>query len=226
MRCAARCSRAKPIRHLRLRAAAAPETPADDKLDQILFALHQLEGQVQDLQASRSTSCAPSKNAARRKSPPRKSKDAAVNGSEPEPERDRRSDQERELEALLELSRRGRSQARTPARSSDDAGPLRHRRHARRRRLPREQAAPAALARRDRPAARRPPAGAVRAGAREPLLHHGSAAGPLVRRSRRRGRTSTSTSRTSARRAARTGSRISRTTSKGSCAAACAPSAR
>ena len=30
-------------------AAAAPETPADDKLDQILFALRQLEGQVQDL---------------------------------------------------------------------------------------------------------------------------------------------------------------------------------
>jgi hypothetical protein len=30
-------------------AATAPETPADDKLDQILFALRQLEGQVQDL---------------------------------------------------------------------------------------------------------------------------------------------------------------------------------
>ena len=30
-------------------AAAAPETPADDRLDQILFALRQLEGQVQDL---------------------------------------------------------------------------------------------------------------------------------------------------------------------------------
>jgi hypothetical protein len=29
--------------------ATAPETPADDKLDQILFALRQLEGQVQDL---------------------------------------------------------------------------------------------------------------------------------------------------------------------------------
>jgi hypothetical protein len=29
--------------------AAMPETPADDKLDQILFALRQLEGQVQDL---------------------------------------------------------------------------------------------------------------------------------------------------------------------------------
>jgi len=32
--------------------AAAPETPADDKLDQILFALRQLEGQVQDLRLS------------------------------------------------------------------------------------------------------------------------------------------------------------------------------
>jgi hypothetical protein len=29
--------------------AAAPETPGDDKLDQILFALRELEGQVQDL---------------------------------------------------------------------------------------------------------------------------------------------------------------------------------
>jgi hypothetical protein len=29
--------------------AAVPETPADDKLDQILFAVRQLEGQVQDL---------------------------------------------------------------------------------------------------------------------------------------------------------------------------------
>jgi hypothetical protein len=29
--------------------AAAPDNPADDKLDQILFALRQLEGQVQDL---------------------------------------------------------------------------------------------------------------------------------------------------------------------------------
>ena len=29
--------------------AASPPTPADDRLDQILFALHKLEGQVQDL---------------------------------------------------------------------------------------------------------------------------------------------------------------------------------
>ena len=29
--------------------AAAPETPADDKLDKVMFALHQLQGQVQDL---------------------------------------------------------------------------------------------------------------------------------------------------------------------------------
>lgn len=33
-------------------AAAAPETPADDKLDQVLFALRQLEGQVHDLRLS------------------------------------------------------------------------------------------------------------------------------------------------------------------------------
>lgn len=32
--------------------AAAPETPADDKLDQILFALRELEGQVHDLKLS------------------------------------------------------------------------------------------------------------------------------------------------------------------------------
>jgi hypothetical protein len=32
--------------------AAKPETPTDDKLDQILFALRQLEGQVQDLRLS------------------------------------------------------------------------------------------------------------------------------------------------------------------------------
>lgn len=32
--------------------ASKPETPADDKLDQILFALRQLEGQVQDLKLS------------------------------------------------------------------------------------------------------------------------------------------------------------------------------
>jgi hypothetical protein len=30
-------------------AAAAPETPSEDKLDQILFALRKLEGEVQDL---------------------------------------------------------------------------------------------------------------------------------------------------------------------------------
>jgi hypothetical protein len=32
--------------------AAQPESPADDKLDRILFALRQLEGQVQDLKLS------------------------------------------------------------------------------------------------------------------------------------------------------------------------------
>ncbi len=30
-------------------AAAAPETASDDKLDQVLFALHQLQGQMHDL---------------------------------------------------------------------------------------------------------------------------------------------------------------------------------
>jgi hypothetical protein len=32
--------------------ASAPETPADDKLDRILFALRQIEGQVKDLRLS------------------------------------------------------------------------------------------------------------------------------------------------------------------------------
>jgi hypothetical protein len=33
-------------------AAAAPETPADDRLDRILHALHQIEGQLADLKLS------------------------------------------------------------------------------------------------------------------------------------------------------------------------------
>ena len=41
--------------------AAAPETPADDKLDQILFALRQLEGQVHDLRLSIDELRAPTK---------------------------------------------------------------------------------------------------------------------------------------------------------------------
>jgi hypothetical protein len=32
--------------------AATPQTPADDRLDQMLFALHKIEGQIQDLQMS------------------------------------------------------------------------------------------------------------------------------------------------------------------------------
>ncbi len=32
--------------------AAAPQTPADDRLDQLLFALHTIEGQIHDLQMS------------------------------------------------------------------------------------------------------------------------------------------------------------------------------
>ena len=48
-RCAARCSRAKPYPTAAAAGAAAPETPADDTLDQMLFAVHQIEGQMQDL---------------------------------------------------------------------------------------------------------------------------------------------------------------------------------
>ena len=32
--------------------ATAPQTPADDKLDQVLFALHKIEGQLSDLRLS------------------------------------------------------------------------------------------------------------------------------------------------------------------------------
>lgn len=47
--------------------AAEPPTPADDKLDQILFALRQLEGQVQDLKLSVEELRARPKPKARRK---------------------------------------------------------------------------------------------------------------------------------------------------------------
>jgi hypothetical protein len=32
--------------------AAAPQTPADDRLDQVLFTLHKMEGQLEDLRLS------------------------------------------------------------------------------------------------------------------------------------------------------------------------------
>jgi hypothetical protein len=54
-------------------AAAVPETPADDKLDQILFALRQLEGQVQDLRLTLDELRA--EKIPRKKARPRKSKD-------------------------------------------------------------------------------------------------------------------------------------------------------
>ena len=50
--------------------AAAPETPADDKLDQILFALRRLEGQVQDLRLTLDELKADKKRGPR-KAPPR-----------------------------------------------------------------------------------------------------------------------------------------------------------
>lgn len=51
-------------------AAAAPETPADDKLDQILFALRELQGQVQDLRLTLDKLEAEKKKGAR-KTPPK-----------------------------------------------------------------------------------------------------------------------------------------------------------
>lgn len=51
--------------------AAAPETPADDKLDQILFALRQLEGQVQDLRMTLDELRAEKKSRAKKASHPK-----------------------------------------------------------------------------------------------------------------------------------------------------------
>jgi len=42
----------KPYPRPEAAAAAAPETPADDRLDRILHALHQVEGQLTDLKLS------------------------------------------------------------------------------------------------------------------------------------------------------------------------------
>ena len=53
-------------------AAASPETPSDDKLDQILFALRQLEGQVQDLRLTLDELRAEKKPRPKKASPARK----------------------------------------------------------------------------------------------------------------------------------------------------------
>lgn len=50
--------------------ASAPETPSDDKLDQILFALRQLEGQVHDLRLTLDELKAENKRSAK-KAPPK-----------------------------------------------------------------------------------------------------------------------------------------------------------
>jgi len=52
-------------------AATAPETPGDDKLDQILFALRQLEGQVQDLRLTLDELKAEKKRAPKKAQPPK-----------------------------------------------------------------------------------------------------------------------------------------------------------
>ncbi|HUQ52364.1 MAG TPA: hypothetical protein VM692_09090 [Gammaproteobacteria bacterium] len=54
-------------------AAAAPETPGDDKLDQILFALRQLEGQVQDLRLTLDELRAAKKPLTKKTAPPKAS---------------------------------------------------------------------------------------------------------------------------------------------------------
>ena len=51
--------------------AAAPETPSEDKLDQILFALRQLEGQVHDLRLTLDELKADKKRSAKRPPPSR-----------------------------------------------------------------------------------------------------------------------------------------------------------
>jgi len=52
-------------------AASAPETPSDDKLDQILFALRQLEGQVHDLRLTLDELQADKKRTPRKAQPPK-----------------------------------------------------------------------------------------------------------------------------------------------------------
>ena len=61
-------------------AAAAPETPADDKLDQILFALRQLEGQVQDLRMTLDELRDRARSHGAKKAPPGKPKDRSERG--------------------------------------------------------------------------------------------------------------------------------------------------
>ena len=55
--------------------ATAPESPSEDKLDQILFALRQLEGQVHDLRLSLDELKAEKKRGTK-KTPPPRSKEA------------------------------------------------------------------------------------------------------------------------------------------------------
>jgi len=55
--------------------AAAPETPGEDKLDQILFALRQLEGQVQDLRLTLDELKAEKKRGAKKAAPARPPKE-------------------------------------------------------------------------------------------------------------------------------------------------------
>jgi len=51
--------------------ATAPETPSDDKLDQILFALRKLEGEVQDLRLTLDELKGEKKRAPKKAQPPR-----------------------------------------------------------------------------------------------------------------------------------------------------------
>jgi len=51
--------------------ASAPETPADDKLDQILFAVRRLEGEVHDLKLTLEELKSESKRPPKKTSPPR-----------------------------------------------------------------------------------------------------------------------------------------------------------
>jgi hypothetical protein len=51
--------------------ATAPETPSEDKLDQILFALRQLEGQVHDLRLTLDELKGEKKRPAKKAQPPK-----------------------------------------------------------------------------------------------------------------------------------------------------------
>ena len=177
--------------------APVTETPSDARLDQLLFELHQTPGAAQrprhDARRKCETASAPSPRRADGQSPKtRRAKTPGDAGrrrqeSQTQGPRVNPSDDDRELEALLGLSRRGRAKLDRLHEILTSGGHYGTRRDSRDGRLPREQASAPSPARRERAAPRRA-AGAVRPGAGQPLLHHRPPPRAFVRRPHRRGR--------------------------------------